>query len=1245
MTLIIKYKESKNKREVYMSNLYSNLHNLYQVQKTLRFELKPQGKTKENMEKVGILEADEHRAEIYSKVKKYCDEYHKLFIDKSLSNIELNGIDRYYELYSINNRDDKQKEELDQLEASLRKQISDAFKKSAEYKGLFQKDIITSYLVTMYKENQEKMQDIGEFNRFTTYFTGYNKNRENMYSEEDKSTAISYRLINENLPTFIDNIKIYKKIVSLMPEDIEKIYKDLEEYIQVDSIDEIFNISYYNDVLTQRGIECYNILISGRTKNDGDKIKGLNEYINEFNQTHNEKIPKLQELYKQILSDAESASFKIDVIKNDKELMNLIEVYYANILPILNKIEDLFTRISNYNLELILVNNDGTLSTLSNMVFNEWSYIKGAISEKYDEEYSGKEKYGTEKYAQKKQEYLKKQKIYSLKFLNDCIGNNAICEYLKNYIIQNKNIETIKEDYNEVQNIKVEDDTKELIKDEKSIEKIKKFLDDVKSLQEFVKLVIPKDRTVEKDAKFYSELTPYYEKIKEIIPLYNKVRNYVTQKPYSTEKIKLNFECPTLLNGWDANKEEANLGVILLKEGKYYLGIINPYCKKIFEVDEKDSNEQNNYKKMEYKLLPGPNKMLPKVFFSNSRIEEFNPSKELQEKYNKGYHKKGKDFDINFCHELIDFYKQSLNKHEDWKKFNFKFKDTSEYNDISEFYREVEKQGYKIEYTEYSEKYINELVDRGELYLFQIYNKDFSEYSKGKENLHTLYWKAVFDPDNIMNPVYKLNGNAEVFYRKKSLEMKVTHPANQPIANKNISTIEAGRSTSTFKYDLIKDKRYTMDKFQFHVPITMNFKSERLLNINQIVNKYLKYNDDIHVIGIDRGERNLLYVCVIDKNEKIVYQKSLNEIVSEYNNNRYTTDYHGLLDRKEKEREIAREDWKNIENIKELKEGYMSQVIHILVELMKKYNAIIVIEDLNKGFKNSRIKVEKQVYQKFEKMFIDKLNYLVFKDEDKMDEGGVLNAYQLTNKFESFTKLGKQSGILYYIPAWCTSKIDPTTGFINRFYLKYENFDKSKEFVNRIDDIRYNEKENLFEFDIDYSKFTDRLNDTKNKWTLCSYGERILTQKNANGEWFDRRIQLSIEFKKLFEKYGINLNNIKDSILKLDKDNLEFYKGNGESLGFIQLFKLMVQMRNSLTGKEEDNLISPVKNQHGKFFNTSEKIEGLPIDADANGAYNIARKGFMLVEQMKNVEDEKLNKIKYNITEKEWLNYVQNRGM
>lgn len=66
-----------------------------------------------------------------------------------------------------------------------------------------------------------------------------------------------------------------------------------------------------------------------------------------------------------------------------------------------------------------------------------------------------------------------------------------------------------------------------------------------------------------------------------------------------------------------------------------------------------------------------------------------------------------------------------------------------------------------------SVSYINQLVEEGKMYLFQIYNKDFSEYSKGTPNMHTLYWKALFDERNLADVVYKLNGQAEMFYRKK----------------------------------------------------------------------------------------------------------------------------------------------------------------------------------------------------------------------------------------------------------------------------------------------------------------------------------------------------------------------------------------------------------------------------------------------------------------------------------------------
>ena len=74
----------------------------------------------------------------------------------------------------------------------------------------------------------------------------------------------------------------------------------------------------------------------------------------------------------------------------------------------------------------------------------------------------------------------------------------------------------------------------------------------------------------------------------------------------------------------------------------------------------------------------------------------------------------------------------------------------------------------------------------------------------------------------------------------------------------------------------------------------------------------------------------------------------------------------------------------------------------MIAELMVKYNAIVVMEDLNSGFKRGRFKVEKQVYQKFEKMLINKLNYLVLKNKNNTEWGGIYRALQLTNKFVSF---------------------------------------------------------------------------------------------------------------------------------------------------------------------------------------------------------------------------------------------------
>ena len=105
-------------------------------------------------------------------------------------------------------------------------------------------------------------------------------------------------------------------------------------------------------------------------------------------------------------------------------------------------------------------------------------------------------------------------------------------------------------------------------------------------------------------------------------------------------------------------------------------------------------------------------------------------------------------------------------------------------------------------------------------------------------------------------------------------------------------------------------------------------------------------------------------------------------------------DYKLLLEYKEKKRKIERQTWQIIEEIKDLKKGYISQVVRKLADLIIKYNAIIVFEDLNMRFKQIRGGIEKSAYQQLEKALIEKLNFLVNKNETNPEKAGnILKAY------------------------------------------------------------------------------------------------------------------------------------------------------------------------------------------------------------------------------------------------------------
>lgn len=119
------------------------------------------------------------------------------------------------------------------------------------------------------------------------------------------------------------------------------------------------------------------------------------------------------------------------------------------------------------------------------------------------------------------------------------------------------------------------------------------------------------------------------------------------------------------------------------------------------------------------------------------------------------------------------------------------------------------------------------------------------------------------------------------------------------------------------------------------------------------------------------------------------------------------------------------------------------------------------------------------MYQNFEKALINKLNYLVLKQLEATEVGGTAHGYQLTAPFESFQKLGKQSGWLFYVPAWNTSHIDPTTGFVNLHHFKYESVAQATDIIDKLSNIRYNPEKDYFEFAIDYNEFTFKGGDSQ----------------------------------------------------------------------------------------------------------------------------------------------------------------------
>lgn len=1199
------------------------------------------------------------------------------------------------------------------MEKSKRGEIAKLLSADDNFKSMFEAKLITQLLPVYVEQNyigedkEKALETIALFKGFTTYFTDYFNIRKNMFKENGGASSICYRIVNVNASIFYDNLKTFMCIKEKAETEIALIEEELTELLDSWRLEHIFSEDYYNELLAQKGIDYYNQIC-------GDVNKHMNLYCQQNKLKAN--VFKMTKLQKQIMGISEKAFEIPPMYQNDEEVYAAFNGFISRLeeVKLIDRLGNVLQNSNIYDTAKIYIN-ARCYTNVSSYVYGGWGVIESAIERYWYNTIAGK---GQSK-AKKIEKAKKDNKFMSVKELDSIVSDyepdyfnasnmdddnsgrafsgHGVLGYFNKMskLLANMSLHTITYDSGD-----------SLIENKETALNIKKDLDDIMSIYHWLQTFII-DEVVEKDNAFYAELEDIYYELENVVTLYDRIRNYVTRKPYSTQKFKLNFASPTLASGWSRSKEFDNNAIILLRNNKYYIAIFNVNNKPDKQII-KGSEEQRlstDYKKMVYNLLPGPNKMLPWVFIkSNTGKRDYNPSSYILEGYEKNRHiKSSGNFDINYCHDLIDYYKACINKHPEWKNYGFKFKETTQYNDIGQFYKDVEKQGYSISWAYISEADINRLDEEGKIYLFEIYNKDLSSHSTGKDNLHTMYLKNIFSEDNLKNICIELNGNAELFYRKSSMKRNITHKKDTVLVNKTYIN-EAGVRVSltdedyikVYNYynndyvidvekdkklveilerighrknpiDIIKDKRYTEDKYFLHFPITINYGVDDE-NINAKMIEYIAKHNNMNVIGIDRGERNLIYISVINNKGNIIEQKSFN-LVNNY-------DYKNKLKNMEKTRDNARKNWQEIGKIKDVKNGYLSGVISKIARMVVDYNAIIVMEDLNRGFKRGRFKVERQVYQKFENMLISKLNYLVFKEKKADENGGILKGYQLTYLPKSALQIGKQCGCIFYVPAAYTSKIDPATGFINIFdFKKYSGsainakVKDKKEFLMSMNSIRYvNEgsaeyekigHRQLFAFSFDYNNFkTYNVSIPVNEWTTYTYGERI-KKLYKDGRWSGSEVlNLTEDLIELMEQYGIEYKDGHD--IREDISHMDEMRNADFICNLFEKFKYTVQLRNSKSeaeGDDYDRLVSPVLNSHNGFFDSSDYKENeksddiiddkqiMPKDADANGAYCIALKGLYEINKIKEnwSDDKKLKESELYIGVTEWLDYIQNR--
>lgn len=1210
---------------------FNGMKKLFPVTKTLAFQIIPVGKTRENLNRQQTLENASELKKDYESLKAASDRVHKRFIEDTLSKFHLkylsdgakDSIQEYADVFLDATLSPEEKDILiAEVAANLRKQVADAFsavrynEKDTMLKALASKALLTEILPAEDLSDTEKAS-LGRLSQYTTYMRPYFEARDRMYEADQDGHTIPVRIIGDNLPIHLTNVRLFDALPEEVTSGAAKIFSALADRIEAFELRDVFTASFFSMLCPQSAIDTYNTLIGGVSNEDGTRIQGLNELINQYNQKQGKdgkKLKQFKKLKKQILSDRMSLSWLPDTLADDKQA---VQVAFG--------LEDLlagFTPADSTAWNTAAVHVDAKrLGAYSNAVFGHWKEAESCLLKVYSEAFPKKSREGDKGYAERIGKIFKAAKSFSLDEIHGAVAKygslapdspaasapSALRLYYMDKIAAKVTEARVSigllHDHVDADGVP---DAK-LGQDAVSGELgpgayMKDFLEQFNDAKNAALVFTDLGGILDTDQDFYGRVVDFFGDVSRGLKAgYDTIRNYLTKKPYSTDKIQLYFDNPKLLDGWDTNKEPDNRGVILRDGDDIFLGILPAHAKRLFTYG-KHLDPASSLKKMDVKFIPNPHMMLPKVAFSKKALSEGNIPEPVMDLYRSG--KAVKDYTKEEVALMVDFYKGVIASNPDWGVFGFQFKEAADYERLADFYHDVASQGYKTVFYGVSRDFIDKAVAEGDLFLFQVSCQDMLERHTGKDgNYKALLYEAL---SGKIGGDVRLCGGGAVYFRPASLPRKVTHPAGVPIRTKNP---DSEREKVTYVYDLIKDRRYTEDRYAFHIPVSIYPDADAYgaLSVNRRVQEIVRETPGVYVLGINRGERNLISIAVTAPDGTIVEQRNLNVFDN--------FDYRRKLAEREKERTENRRNWTSVKDIKNIKAGYLTRVVGEIVRLVKKYGCVIAMERLDMDFKTGRQAFEKNVYEQFERDLVSRLSFLA--DKNEADRFGTVLQLANPGKTEIERTRFPQNGILFLMNPAHVSKTDPLTGFVNRLNLHFGKIAEAEAIIDRFDGFRFNPQSGRFVLTFHYDKAAPEkeAGDGKKAWNIETYGERVEQEQVEDapaGTYADKVTVLTDAMQKLLDGAGIDWKDGKDLLAGLKGRGTEFYKS------FFDLLRLTMRCTNWYNDTREFRIVGCTANAAGQFYDSRRAPERLPKDGDTLAAWNIARKAHIV---LKNIRD------------------------